>query len=138
MKKCFFLISLFIAFVANMNLKAETLSDDIYVLVEQMPEFPGGEQELWNFLSSNMRYPVIAVENNIEGEVVVQFIVEKDGSITDVQVVKSVDPSLDKEAVRMVRIMPKWNAGMQQGKPVRVKYIVPVKFTLGHKIKFRK
>lgn len=102
-----------------------------------MPEFPGGEQEFWNFLSSNMRYPLIAMENNIEGEVVVQFIVEKDGSITDVQVVKSVDPSLDKEAVRMVRIMPKWNAGMQQGKPVRVKYIVPIKFTLGSKIKFR-
>jgi len=137
MKKCFFLISFFIAFVANMNLKAETSSDEVFVMVEQMPEFPGGEQELWNFLSSNMRYPVIAMENNIQGEVVVQFIVEKDGSITDVQVVKSVDPSLDKEAVRMVRIMPKWQAGMQQGKPVRVKYLVPIKFTLGSKIKFR-
>ncbi len=102
----------------------------VFEVVEQMPSFPGGEAALTAFLSSNTKYPEIALENNIQGRVVVKFIVEKNGSITDVHVVKSVDPSLDKEAVRVVKSMPKWTPGKQNGQAVRVQYMVPVTFKL--------
>ena len=96
-----------------------------------MPEFPGGTEALIKFLQDNVTYPQIAKENNIEGRVLCQFVVEKDGTITDIQVVRSGgDASLDKEAVRVLRLMPKWKPGKQQGKPVRVKYTVPVNFKL--------
>lgn len=102
----------------------------IFIIVETMPEFPGGQQALFKFLNENVKYPVIAQENNIQGRVIVQFVVERDGSVTDVQVVRSVDPSLDKEAKRVISSMPKWNPGKQRGKAVRVKYTVPVNFKL--------
>ena len=86
--------------------------------------------ELMAFLSKNIKYPVVAEENGVQGRVVVTFVVEKDGSITDVRVVKSVDPSLDKEAQRVVKSMPKWIPGKQNGSAVRVKYTVPVTFRL--------
>ena len=82
------------------------------------------------WLSDNMKYPPIAAENGVQGRVIVQFVVEKDGSVTDVHVARSVDPSLDKEAVRVVKIMPKWIPGKQNGSAVRVKYTVPVLFKL--------
>ena len=99
-------------------------------VVEQMPSFPGGPSALMQYLSSNIKYPVVAEENGVQGRVVCTFVVEKDGSITDVRVVKSVDPSLDKEAVRVVKSMPKWIPGKQNGSAVRVKYTVPVTFRL--------
>ena len=102
----------------------------VFDVVEQMPSFPGGQAALMQWLSSNISYPVIAAENGVQGRVIVQFIVEKDGSITDVQVVKSVDPSLDKEAARVVKAMPKWIPGKQNGAEVRVKFTVPVTFKL--------
>lgn len=102
----------------------------IFVVVETMPEFPGGQASLFKYLNENVKYPVIAQENNIQGRVIVQFVVEKDGSVTDVQVVRSVDPSLDKEAKRVISSMPKWSPGKQRGKAVRVKYTVPVNFKL--------
>ena len=102
----------------------------VFDVVEQMPSFPGGQAALMQWLSSNISYPVIAAENGVQGRVIVQFVVEKDGSITDVQVVKSVDPSLDKEAARVVKAMPKWIPGKQNGAEVRVKYTVPVTFKL--------
>ncbi len=103
----------------------------VFVVVETMPEFPGGQQALFKYLSENVKYPVIAQENGIQGRVICQFVVNKDGAIVDVEVVRSSgDPSLDKEAVRVIKSMPKWNPGKQRGKAVRVKYTVPVNFHL--------
>ena len=102
----------------------------VFDVVEQMPSFPGGPQALMEYLSKNIKYPVIAEENGVQGRVVVTFVVERDGSITDVKVVKSVDPSLDKEAQRVVKAMPHWIPGKQNGAAVRVKYTVPVTFRL--------
>jgi protein TonB len=103
----------------------------VFVVVESMPEFPGGQQALFKYLGENVKYPVIAQENGIQGRVICQFVVNKDGSIVDVEVVRSGgDPSLDKEAVRVIKSMPKWKPGKQRGKAVRVKYTVPVNFKL--------
>ena len=102
----------------------------VFDVVEQMPSFPGGQSALLQYLSSNIKYPVVAEENGVQGRVVCTFVVERDGSITDVRVIKSVDPSLDKEAVRVVKSMPKWIPGKQNGSAVRVKYTVPVTFRL--------
>lgn len=102
----------------------------IFEVVEQNPTFPGGTAALMSWLSQNIKYPVIAAENGVKGRVIVQFVVEKDGSITDVVVAKSVDPSLDKEAARVIKNMPHWIPGRQNGSPVRVRFTVPVTFTL--------
>ena len=102
----------------------------LFEVVEHMPSFPGGQAALFEFLSKNIRCPVVAEENGIQGRVIVTFVVERDGSITDVRVAKSVDPSLDKEAVRVTKSMPHWNPGMQNGGPVRVKFTLPVTFRL--------
>lgn len=102
----------------------------VFTTVEQMPSFPGGDAALMQWLRNNVRYPAVAEENGIQGRVVVSFVVEKNGSITDVQVVKSVDPSLDREAARVVKAMPNWVPGKQNGSAVRVKYNVPVTFRL--------
>lgn len=102
----------------------------VFQVVESMPTFPGGDAALFKYLSDNVKYPVIAQENGIQGRVICQFVVNKDGSIVDVQVVRSIDPSLDKEAVRVIQSMPKWTPGKQRGKAVRVKYTLPVNFKL--------
>jgi protein TonB len=102
----------------------------VFDVVEQMPSFKGGDAALMEWLSKNIKYPVVAEENGIQGRVVATFVVERDGSITDVKIVKSVDPSLDKEAVRVLKAMPKWIPGKQNGQAVRVKYTVPVTFRL--------
>lgn len=103
----------------------------IHVVVERMPEFPGGEAAMNQFISRNIRYPVIAQENGIQGRVVVQFVVNTDGKIVDVEVVRGVEESLDKEAVRVIKAMPPWNPGRQGGKNVRVKYTLPIRFRIG-------
>ena len=102
----------------------------VFDVVEVMPSFPGGQGALFEWLSKNIKYPVVAEENGVQGRVIVTFVVERNGSITDVQVVKSVDPSLDKEAVRVVKAMPHWIPGKQNGSAVRVKFTVPVTFRL--------
>ncbi len=104
--------------------------ETIFHVVEEMPSFPGGDAECMRFLNKNIKYPTIAQENGIQGRVILQFVVNKDGSIVDVTVARSVDPYLDKEAVRVVKMMPKWKPGKQRGKPVRVKYTLPVMFRL--------
>ena len=106
------------------------VENKVFDVVEQMPSFPGGNAALMKYLSDNVKYPVVAQENGVQGRVVVSFVVEKDGHITDVKVVRSVDPSLDKEAARVVRSMPSWIPGKQNGSAVRVKYNVPVSFKL--------
>ena len=108
------------------------LSDDhIYDAAEQMPEFPnGGMAGVMQYLSRNIKYPAIAQENGTQGRVIVQFVVNKDGSITDVKVVRGADPYLDKEAIRVVTNMPKWTPGKTGGKAIRVKYTLPITFKL--------
>lgn len=106
------------------------VENKVFDVVEQMPSFPGGPSALMKYLSENVKYPVVAQENGVQGRVVVSFVVEKDGHITDVKVVRSVDPSLDKEAARVVKSMPSWIPGKQNGSAVRVKYNVPVSFKL--------
>ena len=104
--------------------------EKVFDMVEQMPTFPGGQQELMAYLGKNIKYPTIAQENGTQGRVIIQFVVERDGTITDVHVARGVDPYLDKEAVRVVQSMPKWIPGKQNGKAVRVKFTVPVMFRL--------
>lgn len=104
--------------------------DKVFDIVEQQPLFPGGPAALMKYLSENTKYPVVAQENGVQGRVTVQFVVEKDGSISDVHVLRGVDPSLDKEAVRVVKSMPRWTPGKQNGITVRVNYRVPVLFRL--------
>ena len=111
--------------------KEEEEEEVIFMVVESMPEFPGGQQALFKYLAENVKYPVIAQENGIQGRVICQFVVNKDGSIVDVVAVRSSgEASLDKEAIRVIKSMPKWKPGKQRGKPVRVKYTVPVNFRL--------
>ncbi|NMB05110.1 MAG: energy transducer TonB [Bacteroidales bacterium] len=110
--------------------KQEEVTEEIFVVVEDQPLFPGGNAAMMKFLSDNIKYPVIAQENNIQGRVICNFVVEKDGSITDVQVVRGVDPSLDREAVRVIQQMPRWKPGKQRGQAVRVRFTLPVVFRL--------
>ncbi len=119
-----------IAVNTNESEEKKEVANKVFDVVEQMPSFPGGNEALMKFLSDNVKYPVVAQENGVQGRVVVSFVVEKDGSITDVKVVRSVDPSLDKEAARVVKSMPRWIPGKQNGAAVRVKYNVPVSFRL--------
>ena len=102
----------------------------IYEVVEQMPHFPGGAASLMRYLSENIKYPIQAQMKGISGRVVVSFVVEPDGTFSDLRVIRSVDPILDKEALRVVRDMPRWIPGKQDGKPVPVRYNVPVSFRL--------
>ncbi|MEA5129914.1 MAG: M56 family metallopeptidase [Proteiniphilum sp.] len=105
-------------------------SNEVFVVVENQPEFPGGNAAMMKFLSDNIKYPKSAQDNGIQGRVIVNFVVEKDGSLSDVQVVHSQDPALDKEAVRVIESMPKWKPGTQRGETVRVRYTLPVVFRL--------
>ena len=102
----------------------------VYDVVEQMPSFPGGMKAMMDYLARNIRYPANAKNDLIEGRVILQFIVDKKGRLSDVKVVRSVEPSLDAEAVRIVKSMPRWNPGMQNGKAVKVRYTLPVTFRL--------
>lgn len=118
---------------ANTNVMAQdkqAKGDKIYDAPETMPEYPGGMEALASFLSENIAYPEEAKEKEIGGRVMVQYVIEKDGSVTDVKVLKSVDPMLDDEAVRVVKAMPKWKPGTVGGKPVRVKYVLPIVFKM--------
>ena len=114
---------------ANVSEKA-LATDSVLMIPEEMPSFPGGVMALMEFLQKNVKYPVEAQKKGVEGRVLVSFVVEKDGSLTEIKTVKSVDPLLDEEAVRVVSAMPKWEPGKQKGKPVRVKYNVPISFKL--------
>ena len=108
----------------------EVDEQQIFQVVEENPEFPGGMKECMKFLSNNIKYPQISQENGVQGRVIVQFVVNRDGSIVDAVVARGVDPYLDKEALRVVGLMPKWKPGKQRGKEVRVKYTLPVMFRL--------
>ena len=107
-----------------------TAKEEVFMVAEQMPEFPGGMKEMLKFLQENVKYPENAMKNNVQGRVIVQFVVEKDGTPTEFKVLRSVDPDLDEEALRVMKAMPKWKPGMQKGQVVRVKFTVPVSFKL--------
>ncbi|MBA3647171.1 MAG: energy transducer TonB [Chitinophagales bacterium] len=109
----------------------EEKKPEIFMYVEQMPEFPGGVQELQKYLSKNIRYPAAARENGIEGKVVLQFVVNESGNISDIQVVRDIGGGCADEAIRVVKNMPPWKAGKQNGNPVKVYFKLPVTFKLG-------
>ena len=102
----------------------------VYDVVEKMPQYPGGMVALFEFLEKNLKYPADAQKQKVEGRVIVSFIVETDGSISDINIVRKVFPSLDEEAVRLFGMMPRWSPGLQNGKPVRVKYAIPITYSL--------
>lgn len=116
--------------VDYIEVEPEPEEEEIFMVVEDAPEFPGGINALLEYLKKNIKYPAICRDNNIQGRVIVSFVVNKDGKIVDPEVVKGVNPSLDKEALRVISTMPNWKPGYQRGKPVRVKYSVPVNFRL--------
>lgn len=108
----------------------EESTAEVFFIVEDMPEFPGGEAALRAYIANSIKYPVIAQENGIQGKVYVTFVVGKDGSVSNATIARGVDPSLDKEAIRVVNALPKWKPGKQRGKPVNVSYTVPINFVL--------
>lgn len=119
--------------VGNADVKNVTEASDnqVFTAVEIQPEYPGGEAALGKFLQKNIRYPSIAKENNIQGKVYIQFVVERDGSLTDIKVLREPGSGTGDEAVRVLKISPHWKAGVQNGKPVRVQFTLPVNFSLG-------
>lgn len=108
----------------------EAEGNQIFTVVEQNPSFPGGEAELMKFIRKTLKYPPFAAENGIQGRVTLSFVVERDGSIANVEVMRSPADELSKEAIRVVNAMPKWSPGKQRGKPVRVKFVLPITFRL--------
>lgn len=124
---------LVLLFVANTNATAQNkkvANDKVLEKAEVMPEYPGGDQAMMQFVADNVKYPQEAMDKEISGRVLVSFVVEKDGSINDVKVVKGIGGGCDEEAVRVVNAMPKWKPGMDKGKPVRVSYMMPFTFKL--------
>lgn len=115
---------------AEETLENALVEESVFDAVEQMPEFPGGRDQLNKYYESNLRYPEVAIENGIQGRVIVQFIVNTDGSISDATVIRSVDPACDEEALRVINSMPHWTPGQTNGKNVRVRYTLPVTFRL--------
>jgi protein TonB len=103
---------------------------NVYKVVEHQPEFPGGDEAMMKFIQKNIRYPDTERESDVQGRVVVQFVVNEDGSLSDIVVKKSVSPGIDKEAMRVVSMLPKFKPGTQQGKAVRVQFILPIMFKL--------
>lgn len=101
-----------------------------FAAVESKPEFPGGDSELMKYIAENTQYPEIAKNNGVSGRVFVQFVIDRDGAVTNVKVIRSVDPALDEEAVRVIKAMPNWKPGYQRGKTVSVIYRVPINFRL--------
>ena len=129
-KLLFFLILGFTALTTARAQQTDTPCGKVYDVVEQMPQFPGGQAAMMKFIADSLRYPSVAFENGIEGRVIVKFVVDCEGNIVNPLVVRSVDPLLDREAIRLVKSMPKWIPGRQNGKPVCVIYNVPIRFKL--------
>jgi TonB family protein len=142
MRKCLVIIPLTLAFVLSGNAQtsvakkkdatkidsAKTIKDTIYTAVDKMPQFPNGDSELMRFLCMNIKYPVRAQEFGIQGKVIVQFVINADGKVGNFKILRSVDPLLDNEAIRLLKLMPKWLPGEQNGEKVAVYYILPVVF----------
>jgi len=133
-----YLTILIISMLTQYSLNAQEVEDksevdktnQVYTFVERMPEFPGGENQLISFLSNNVKYPSSARDNNIQGTVYITFVVERDGTLSEIKVLRGVQEDIDKEAIRVISAMPKWIYGTQNGTPVRVQCSLPLKFTL--------
>ena len=124
-------LMMFVLLFSFMTSTAQTKKNDmLFNVVEVMPQYPGGQIAMMKYIMENMKYPKQAMKEGIQGRVAVSFIVEKDGSISDVKPILSVHPLLNKEAVRVVKSMPKWTPGKQNGKPVRVRFNLPIMFKL--------
>jgi len=119
-----------VAPVVKAKEEVEEETAEVFFIVEDMPEFPGGEMALRTFIANSIKYPVIAQENGIQGKVYVTFVVGKDGSVSNATIARGVDASLDKEALRVINTLPRWKPGKQRGKPVNVSYTVPINFQL--------
>ena len=117
-------------YVAPEVVEDEVVEQEIFKIVEEMPSFPGGEQKLMKYVGDNVKYPQIARETGIQGRVFVNFVVEPDGSVSNVSVLRGIGGGCDEEAMRVVKNMPKWKPGKQRGKAVRVQYMLPINFTL--------
>lgn len=124
------ILALFASFQTVQAQQEEAQSDQVFMMVEEMPQFPGGEKALREFITSNIRYPKEAQENGIQGRVYVTFVIDTLGSVVDAKIARGVDPSLDREALRVVRELPKWQPGKQRGELVKVAYTVPISFAL--------
>lgn len=116
--------------IVEMAEEEEEEEEQVFVIVENMPEFPGGELALRKHIAEHVNYPEIAKENGLQGKVYVSFVINQKGEIENVKIARGVDPALDKEAIRVVQSLPKWKPGSQRGKPVRVSYTVPINFQL--------
>ena len=117
----------------NASIEENKAEKEVFTIVEKRAEFPGGEQALYQFIAKSINYPQLAIENGISGRIMVQFVVEKDGSISNVKIPeqhRKLGFGLEEEAIRVVKLMPKWKPGTQSGKPVRIKYILPIVFNL--------
>lgn len=112
------------------SIEEEPLENDVYTIVENMPEFPGGQDSLFKFLAKNIIYPKEAKEKGIQGKVYVNFTIEEDGSVNHVKIIRGVHPLLDNEAVRVIKLLPKWKPGTQRGKTVKVSYNLPITFNM--------
>jgi len=122
------LVLLFIPFIGNAQHKSQKDENGIYSITEEMPEFPGGEEALRVFISNHLKYPEEAKANKISGKVYINFVVDETGKVINPRIARGVDPSLDKEALRVIGLLPQWTPGKDEGKPVKVSYTVPVKF----------
>ena len=116
--------------IVEMTEEEEEEEAEVFFIVENMPEFPGGDLALRKYIADNVKYPEIAKENGLSGKVFVQFVINQKGEVQDVKIARGVDPALDKEAIRVVQGLPKWKPGSQRGKPVKVSYTVPINFQL--------
>ena len=129
-KLLFFLILGFATLITARAQNTDTPCGKVYQVVEQMPQFPGGPAAMMKFIADSLRYPSVVCTGGVEGRIVVRFVVDCKGNIVNPLVVRSVDPLLDREAIRLVKSMPKWIPGRQNGKPVCVIYNVPIRFKL--------
>lgn len=132
MKKLLYAVMLLLGMSMTVSGFAQNkdVDETVYAIVEEMPEYPGGYDQLTAYLSQNLQYPQVARDNGIQGRVYVSFIVERDGSVSDVKVTRSLEQSCDEEAIRVVKAMPQWKPGKQGGQAVRVSYMLPVVFRL--------
>lgn len=142
MSKLFKTISLFVlllmigAFTLNVSAqekKSDKNADVVYTVVEKEAEFPGGFEAMNRFLSENIKYPTLAKQKNIQGKVIISFIIEKNGSISDIKVIKDIGEGCGEEGVRIVKLMPKWKPAQQRGEPVRQQFLLPISFNLTNK-----
>lgn len=133
MKKLFLMCAMALICLVTANAQKTVVSQsnqNVYDEVEQMPEFPGGMEAMINFIQTNIKYPKDAIKQEVSGRVMVMFVIENDGSLSNVRVARKVFPSLDAEAVRVIKTMPKWKPGKEKGKVVRVNYTMPVVFSI--------